>query len=289
MSVINPGSTLGFKSTDSLFARVRKRLRSFDAAGIIDEGDWYFYIKETVDKLGVSVYEEKEAAIIVKNYKAPRPEDFSYLYAAYSCTSSYDDGSYQTVFPQTGFVFYLEESCQAYRECKTGCRAGREVYGNKVTVRTVIEGKPTSMSFSHPSLLSLAGTTKEICNKNCANLSTRGGHQISIDSNWIHTNFSEGSIYMKYYGLALDTESGLPLIPDNTYIEKAIEDYIVYRVFEDFWLNGDVPDIERRYRDTKFLYEDSLKAALYWAKTPTFQNAINKIRADRGNLGIYQM
>jgi hypothetical protein len=288
MSVINPANTLEFVSTDSLFARVRKRLRSYDAVGILDEGDWYYYIKEVLDRLGVAVYQESEAVLFVKNFKAPLPENFSTLYAAYKCTPTVLESKNQ-IFPQTGFVFYIEETHEPYKKCGTGWYATKEVVdGDKITIRSYIEGQPTLISFSSPLLLRLSANAKGICDGKCENLFARTPHEITIDKGFVYANFDNDSIYMKYFGFPLDKETGLPLIPSNSYIEKAIEDYIVYRIFEDFLFNGDVPDIQNKYQLARANSDDSMKSALYLTKHPSFQTTINYIRQQRKNLSIYQ-
>lgn len=287
MGVINPGNTLEFKSIDSLFARVRKRLKSYDAAGILDEGDWFFYVREVVDKLGVSVYDEREAVTMVTNFKACLPDDFSTLYAAYKCSPNIVEGK-QTVFPQTGFVYYIEETHEHYNNCGTGACATKQFDGDKITIRSYLEGQPTTIKLDSPTLLRLSGNAKGICDDKCANLFAKTAHEITISRGFIYTNFNNDSIFLKYYALALDRETGLPMIPDNTFIEKAIEDYIVYRIFEDFFFNGEVPDIQNKYQLARANYEDSLKQALYWCKLPSFQAAVNKVRLDRKNLRIYQ-
>jgi hypothetical protein len=290
MSTINPGNNLQFKSTDSLFARVRKKLNSFDNAGILDEGDWYKYIKDVIVDLGCAVYEEHEAIVMVKDFKGPLPDDFSYLYAAYKCTPDIaNTDSKNTLFPQTGFVFYIDETHEPYKQCKNCYAAKREfVDGEKITIRTYIQGQPLLLNFSNRQLLQLSGNVKGLCDEKCKNLFYRCNYEITLDKSTLYANFNNDSVYMKYYGLALDRESGLPMIPDHSYIENAIEDYIVYRIFEDFWFNGSVPDIENRYRVAKSNSVESMSQARYWTKMPTFQNAINKIRFDRKNLRIYQ-
>lgn len=289
MSQINPANTLEFKSPDALFARVRKRLKSYDAAGLIDEGDFYYWIKEVIEKLGVSVYSELKAVVEVKNYKAELPEDFSILYAAYKCTPTLSSDSKNTLFPQTGFVFYTEETHQPFRKCK-GCYAAKIDYveGDKITIRTYIEGQPMILNFSNPTLLTLSKNAKGICDDKCKNLFARSPYEITIDKGNIYTNFSEDSVYLEYFGIALDPESGLPLIPNNTWIERCIEDYMIYQIMESLWFNGDAPDMDKKYQVAKLNYEESLKSALYWVKLPSFQTAINLIRFQRKNLRIYQ-
>lgn len=287
MSVINPGNNLQFKSNDALFARVRRRLRSFDNAGLLDEGEWYWYIKDMLDMIGASVYEEKEAIIMVKNYKGPLPDDFSYLYAAYKCTPS-DGDSKASLFPQTGFVFYIDETHEPYRQCKNCYSAKRDfIEGEKYTIRTYIQGEPIIMKFRQPTLLRLGPNAKSFCTKDCKNIFANCPDEITIDKNTLYTNFDQDGVLIKYYALPLDPATGLPLIPDNTFYEKAIEDYIIFRTMQDLWLNSEVPDFDRKYQVIEAMHKESFGQAQFISKLPTFQNTIEKIRVDRKNLRTY--
>jgi len=287
MSVINPGNNLQFKSNDALFARVRRRLRSFDNAGLLDEGEWYWYIKDMLDMIGVSVYEEKEAIVMVKNYKGPLPDDFSYLYAAYKCTPS-DGDSKASLFPQTGFVFYIDETHEPYRQCTNCASAKRDfIEGEKYTIRTYIQGEPIIMKFNQPTLLQLGSNAKSFCTKDCKNIFAHCPQEITIDKTTLYANFDQDGVLLKYYALPLDPSTGLPLIPDNTFYEKAIEDYIIFRTMQDLWLNSEVPDFDRKYQMLQAEHEKSFGQAQFVSKLPTFQNTINKIRVDRKNLRTY--
>jgi hypothetical protein len=287
MSVINPANDIQFKSTDALFARVRKRLRSYDMAGVLDEGDWYWYVKEVLDSLGVAVYREAEAITYAKDFKAPLPEDFSTLYAAYKCTP--DSGtSKSTKTRLQGTVMYLEHSCQSYNKTRS-CGADKIVYGDKITTQYIVEGVPTTTNFTKsPFLLSLAGNVRGVCDSNCANLRAKSSEHISIQKPFIYTNFDD-AIYLKYFAFPLDPETGLPEIPDVSVIEKAIETYIIYSVFNDFVINGEIPDIERKYGLVKQQADEAYANARTYVKMPSFQNIINKIRKDRKNLDFYQI
>lgn len=303
MGVINSNNMLTFKPTDQLFARVRKRLNSFDAMGILDEGDFYYYIKAVIEMLGVAIYEEGQILVGVKHHRTPLPDNFAYLYAAYSTSPvNLSTESKQTCFPQEGFSMYLEETWQPFKQCKgTNCLAAKFdfVEGQALRVREYVHGKPNVLNFNRPILLRLSPNAKRhlhhdsIHNQPGLDIDTdhwitRSLDEITIHEGFIHTNFEEGSIFMKYFGFPYDAETGLPMIPNNTFIEKAIEDYIIYRIIEDMWFNGLVPDMDNRYKIAKVNHEESLKAALYYVKTPSFNEAVNWIRIQRKNLRIYQ-
>lgn len=288
MSIINPGNNIQFKSVDSLFGRIRKRLSSYDAAGLLDEGDWYYYIREIIDKLGVAVYDEREAVVQVCDFRASLPEDFSFLYAAYKCTPDNGGDSKNTLFPQTGFVFYIEDTYQPYRKCKNCYSAKIDyIHGTKFTTRTYIEGQPMLLNFNNPTLLQLSGNAKGMCDSKCKNLFAKSAHEITIDKNFIYTNFKQDCILLKYYGLPLDPETGLPMIPDNSIIAKAIEDYIVYRTFSDFFYNSTTPDANDRYKQSSIDFDESYANARSLCKMPSFQSVINHIRQERKNLRTY--
>lgn len=292
MSTINPANNLQFKNNDALFARIRRRLRSFNNAGLLDEGDWYWYIKELLDKLGVSVYEEREAVVMVKNYKGPLPDDFSYLYAAYKCTPKANSltDTKNDLWPQTGFVFYIDETHEPYRQCKNCYSAKRDfIEGEKYTVRTYIQGEPMIMNFTQPQLLKVGANAHSFCTKDCKSKNIFGTNmsEITLDKTNLYANFESDGVLIKYYAFPLDPATGLPLIPDNSIFEKAIEDYIVYRTMTDMYLNSEVPDFERKLQLLQVEYEKSFGQAEFLAKLPSFQTTINKIRVDRKNLRVY--
>jgi hypothetical protein len=302
MGVIDPNNMLKFETTDRMFARIRKRLNSFDAAGLLDEGDFYYYVKEVLDMLGVATSEEGQVLLPVKHHKTPLPDNFQYLYAAYSTSPlTVTSQSKQDCFPQEGFAMYLEDTWQPFVQCKgTNCLAAKFdfVQGEVLRSRTYVHGKPNIINYRRPTLLRLGVNARKIVHPSHHNTDVvdawdEAHHHhdldvITIDNGFIHTHFEEGHIFMKYYGFAMDEETGMPLVPHNTFIEKAIEDYIIFRVMEDMWFNGIVPDMNDKYKMAIQRKDDSIKTALYYCKLPSFQEAINYIRVQRKNLRIYQ-
>lgn len=50
-----------------------------------------------------------------------------------------------------------------------------------------------------------------------------------INSNYIHTNICDGKVYIQYTSIPLD-DCGMPAVPDNQKIIRAISDYIIERI-----------------------------------------------------------
>jgi len=53
----------------------------------------------------------------------------------------------------------------------------------------------------------------------------------SVNNGVIYTNFDEGCIEVSYYGIATD-EEGFPLIPDNTSVKLALENYVKFKHYQ---------------------------------------------------------
>lgn len=71
---------LKYKSSDILISRIKENLSTYDSAGIIDSGKFYFYIKKELSLLENYVYTEEIDVLTVENNKAKLPDDFIRLY-----------------------------------------------------------------------------------------------------------------------------------------------------------------------------------------------------------------
>lgn len=284
MGVITPVNQLQFKPTSELFSRVKKFLSSFDAAGQIDEGDFYHYVKDTIAEVGIYYYQEQEAILEIKDYKAALPDNFYQLYAAYKCMPG---GEPKPVMPvlldKMDWVTGTEISDNA---CEINCQ--REDKTFIITMRTYIAGSLCTRHFHSPILLRLSPHVKpKFCAEGCRNLNITSADEITIDEGILYTNFTHSAIYLQYYGFPIDEHTGLPLIPQDTHIEKAIEYYILFKTLETLWLNNQAPDIETRVKYLMSQYEFHLAKAKYNAKLPSFQTMIAHIRERRGRFDIY--
>lgn len=282
MGVITSSYQMDFVSCKSIFSQIREDLDSFDALGLIDNKTLYKYVKKVVSDIGMGCYMEKEAVLPVSRYKTKLPEDFTMLYSAYRCRSS--ESPIGRVQPQTGFVYYLENTCETIEHCK--CDIEKVV--DKITVRSYVNEGELLHRFEHPTLLSLStGTRNKFCDEGSPNAYYSGSDQINIDGGFIHTNFESGNIYLKYYGFPFD-ENGLPMIPDKERIKTAIEDYIKYKLLEKWWTNSDVPDIERKMMHWQNEYKMSISDAKTEIATPSFETMVSLNNTNRNRFNVYQ-
>ena len=77
-----------FKSTEHLFGRIKRRLKGFGIVGLIDENSFPEMVATILNLLGISVFEEKEVLLPIKNKESCMPKDFKFLHAAYKCQNT---------------------------------------------------------------------------------------------------------------------------------------------------------------------------------------------------------
>lgn len=285
MGVINAENTLQFRSSSELFNRVKKRLSSFDSQNMIDEGDFYDYVVYILEKLGVAVYRECEAIVHVHDYKAKLPCNFKLWYAAYKVHP--EVGTVPSINEQKPWIWYqdasIEQICPAYSgNCKIGCSDPNGEGKTKIVVRTFVNGDDfNEYRFRNPIQLHLSPNVKDRCAPHALKVVPARMNEVTIDDEgWLHTRFQHDQVYMQYYGLPFD-ENFLPMIPDQSSIEKAIEYYIYFMLFEGWYLNSSVPNIGQQLQYVKTEYNNHWNEAHYYVKLPSFQRCIESIRLIR--------
>lgn len=271
-----------FKSADFIFSKVKRTLSSYKAANLIDEGEFPTYVKEVIRDIGIGVYREQDAVMRVKDYKAPLPDGFFLLYAAYKCTPYFD--TRDLIHPQGTVSVFNDVTWELLKNDADSCEVDAcedNKIIEKITVRQYIKEVPRVGELVNPVLLRLSpNVNRKKCTSDCQNLLASSIYEITIDDGLIMTNFNNDMIYMKYYEFALDS-NGVPLVIDDEKVEKAVELYIIYQLLYKWWLNNEVPDLERKWQDAEVKYEKAIAEAKYWAKFPTFGGMLNLTRRQR--------
>ncbi len=280
--------TNDFKTTDSLFAKIKEDFSSFNSSGLIDSGRFFQDVKYIINLLGMNWYREVQEMLEVDNYKTILPEDFYQLDFAYKCTGNYyASNSPGILLTQQTFDHYDDFNKDWHsKQCDNKCCVPTTCIFNSYEQILVSRGDDV-YCYSKPLLLKLGNVdTKRCCTNTCANIYSNSQETITIQNGHIYTNFREGSIYISYNAFPIDTETGLPLIPDNVRIEKCIEYYIKKNIIESLWVNSDA-DVAQKMSYFNQMYRDALSDAQYETKLPTFNNLVDKIRKNRKSLNTY--
>lgn len=279
-----------FKSSDSLISRIKEDFSSFTNSGLVDQGKLYHHIKYILDLLGAMWYIRKEVILTIDSYKTELPEDFVLLESAYRCT-------YGGLVRQSPGILLsrvtfdklqdLDMDVHRYDGCSDPCCVkDTGCVFNKYEEIMINRGEYYE-NYHSPVLLQLGNVdTKRCCTNSCANLYSNCVDTISINQNKIFCNFKEGNIYLTYEAFPLDEETGLPLIPNNSKIEKCIEDYLKLKIIENIVVNKEA-DLAQLLTYYKQNYRDSLGDAQTETKLPTFYNMVKSIRTTRHRLDTY--
>lgn len=288
---------MNFKSSKSLFSRVKEDLYSFDAAGLLDEGKFYKDVQYVLFSLGAMWYAEKEETLEVERYRAVIPKDFTIMESVYRLHGSGQNPIHLPdgiVFSEFTFDHYPETQIPDWNSPLV-CPAQTDYWmqdGSKIfnSFKYLLIQRGNEVRSYHPPILMRPGNvdTKKFCSKACHN----GPHHNSpdvftIQNGYLYTNFEHGDILLTYKGFALD-EDGLPMIPDNVLIEKAIEDYIKYNIIKNLRTNGDA-DVSQLINIYKADQKESMGKAITETKLPSFATTINQIRKVKQRLNMYQL
>lgn len=277
-------NNINFKSSEIVFAKVKRFLKSFDFAGLIDEGEFPTYTKEVLNKLGIGVYKEHRAILTVKNGKACLPANFKFFQSGYKCEvdqyawrDKQDSAHLQSSLSFERDVtqdFFLD-----YDNCAISCyRNGRSII-ESINVKTTTYTK-ADVTFNRMIPLSVSKhIDRELLASEEVYLKDGGYYEISFDNNNVYTNFKEGIIYVEYFGLPM-TDGDLEY-PDIEWVEKAIEWYIIYQILLSFMFNSSVPDVVNKVAKAEQEYNNAFIEAKYYLKMPSFQTSIGMIRRTR--------
>jgi hypothetical protein len=231
----------------------------------------------------MAVYREADTVVGVKHYKAPLPEDFSLLHAAYKCSP----------YVEAGDIAHLQgDPVSLYSDVTWELLRGSEgmeveVVINpderiiqKITTRQYIKTEQLTVNFKNPVLLTLSPNVKDRATEDCENLFCSSPFEISIRDGYIYKNFTNDCIYLNYYAFPKD-EQGLPMIPDIEKVEKAIEWHMISEISRMLWFNSSAPDMQVRWQSAE-------KEAAFWLdqaraerKMPTFKEMVNTTKRRR--------
>jgi hypothetical protein len=262
-------------NTTALIEEVKRKLRKYSDAGLLDENSMYREIVLGLKKFGNSVCELHEEVVHVKNGKAELPSNFNSLSFAYLCEPlGYEKDQEVELHDLQSSYFYTErvETSDKWNECDPCCK---EQETKTIKESLYFKNGKVDFYYTNPRLLRIS--TKSL-NKNeihskCRNRAVRTSNEvIDINKRTLNANFKEGYIYINYFGLPMD-EDGKIEIPDtyNGDLEKYMEYRLLSEVTLDLMGNNDSKGIQSLYQEYRRLESLNLKNATNDLK----MNAIN--------------
>lgn len=306
-------SEFNFVKSDELLAKIEDQLSYYVQQGVLDSGRFYTEIRFVLAKIGLAAFEVEEAIVKLEDHKAQLPCDFYMLDSAWLCNKSSEPG----VVPawQSHFVYYTEKTCETLAVPKCGgnysdqyvpasiiieptlCPNTEGTVLDKVTVKEFVIGQDTwkEWSYQKPLLLKLRNAKSlknNICKSNCKNLFATSPYEISINqdgNNYIlYSTLEDPLIFLRYYKHPIDNDTGLPMIPDDPIVQRAIEYYLMYYFFFIAWLNNDDEKLENKVRKLEEMRDKYMTEAINYCKTPSFNKMVEMARKSRKRFSAYE-
>jgi len=313
--------------TDQLFAKIEDQLNSYTTNGLLDVGRFYSEVKLIINKLGIAAYDMTEAIVTLENHKAALPCNFYLLDSAWLCDSNpatteaiiqsnfimYNETTNELISQKNACGINGSSPC-GDGACNTTDVNIRDVVSNgliiqstpcnnnnenvleKVTVKEYLIPEGRTITWRNPVMLKLKNkksVNTDVCTKDCKNLFARSIDEISIVqqgfNKFIHSTLEKPIIYLKYYAYPEDPETGLPLIPEEPIIQRAIEFHLMHYFFYMAWLDGTDVNIERKVQDLELKRDKYLTEAINYSKMPSFNKAIEMARKTRKKFAAYEL
>jgi len=292
---------------DQLLARLQEELSTYTANGVLDTSELYPQLIWFANLLNLAVYQQEETILKLEDYRAELPCDFFLLDSAWLCDTK---ASHNQLNFQSSLVVYTETTNETVGNdvnCglpnnynATGylnisaCNMDTPVF-NKQTTKEYVYSGVNPITWKNPVLLSYkkGKSLRQNCAKDCANLFSRFPQEISINkignSSYLYSTLKEAIIYVKYYAWPVDKETNIPLIPNDVYLQECLFKHLTYYFFKKIYLNGDDTNLENKLTFTKQEGELGIRAAMNYAKMPSFNKMVQLGKRARKRFASYEV
>ena len=293
-----------------LFARLEENLSSYLSNGLLDTDQFYPEIKWMISNLGISMMEMDNTVVFAKNYSVELPCDFYLLDSAWLCCNSFcndvEDRNTQKYFQ--GKAISVTETTASHlcqdQSCPPPNATGWSVNACNNTgvidyleIKEYVFGAECNQQYkwNNPTLLHLNNNKAvgKICIENCKNLFYSSPYEISIHrrkSNYfLSSNLKDPVIYLKYWKYPIDKETGLPMVPDDPFFEKAAEAHLTHWLLVKLWSNGEITDIENKIKYWSEQKTLTMDACRMYMKFPSFNTLTNLARQRRRAWETYEI
>ena len=272
-----------YSTFDDLLNEVRDDFEQLEAEGYIDSSKLIRVVKTINKKLGLKLHKDKQQIITVSNYKAKLPNDFyklnfGLLCFSYKTIESKIEGRYTE-------EFWIQMGCENVPDSRSLTISDKfldiaDVYfGDNGHPYTILERKRNEIrEYTHTSLCKIKATGSSYLSDSCISGSK---DEITIQDDYIYTNFEEGELFISYIADLIDEDNNL-LILDHPMVNEYYEYAVKRRILENMMLDGNeevmnkLNFIEQRYREAK-------KTAHRLVDTPEFNELEEIWRLNRRN------
>lgn len=253
---------------DEIFSEVKGVLRSYDAAGLIDESFLFPHVLWLLNRAGYTNTVKTPLVLDVINYEAAVPYNFKSLITLYKCDRCNDTA---TSIKERWF-FGLPHKFEVHDISKRFCYNKCEIEEEKTEIKRTIfvENERKIDYFCNKNLLEYSGAVNPAIAETCPNLKIKSTNKFNYDKDKFFFNFESGSVFIYYNALPLD-DYGYPIIEDDPYLLKALVDLLIFQSFKMIYYNGDY-DVQQRLSFAEQEHQKSLGDLIVNSKLPTYKD-----------------
>jgi hypothetical protein len=283
-----------FQSPEPLFAQVKEELRSYFAAGMIDDLMFDLYVTQALRKLTkVGARPIKTCLLFIDCNEAKLPPDF-FDYREVWATFGILSPSFRV--PGAYYRSIVTTLTDLYDPCNDNCETDCCVPEQIDHSNCCGSCNPDSVQIITKAQTELQHSIRLSYLLTPGNIATRGygdlispNHRMSntskfhIQNGKISVEFREGDIYMAYYAKDEDCE-GNQLVPVNYRIEQYIIDFIKCKLFEFLWNTTTDETFNQAFQKYK-VYEQKKDESYILAdiemKKDTIEKKVARIKKDQ--------
>lgn len=249
---------------DNMIEEISSDLQKYDDAGLIDKNKVYRDIIFSLRKFGNDVCVITDGVVEIKNGKGKLPDNFFALNVAYLCEPSHVKTNIERHYLQKS-MFYSERVNykNTWNECDSCCNdVSESIIKENIYLKDLGN---VEFSYKNPQMLRVAKTSFGKCNSGCRNKFVKDNpNEISINETTISANFSDGYIYIQYYGFPIDEEGNIDM-PEtsNGELEMYVEYYCKRRLAERLIANNDAQGLSNMYSIYRQEEAQRLRKATY--------------------------
>jgi len=265
-------------STNQLIAEITSGgFAQYQESGLVDPISLRTWIKNELKRFGTNIMDRKETIIHVKDNQAQLPKHFWQLVLAVQC----DIKACETDDPSNILQnsFFYKERVEGIEEWNNGNESYENQTYKYVREEYYFHDATAKFYYGNPRLLRVAkGISRSVCAKDCPNLSRRllgrDANTISLEHNFIKTDFREGTIYIQYDALPEDANGDF-FIPETQH--NRLKEYLLYycrmRILEDVVMGDDDPSKWNQLNYFRGLMDDKFSLAQTEVKMEALANS----------------
>jgi hypothetical protein len=261
-------------------AEIENDFSTFAESGDLDTSSIKRWIIMELRRFGNNILEIQEKVLDIKNSQTTLPENFKSLKLALKLKpigSLLENSTKEDL--RNSFAYTKRIEREAYFDDITLNYVAAN--STKIIEEAIILKSGSAKLYYHPEWLKIVkGIKGGGVSTDCLNISkairNKEVHEISINNNTLNTNFSEGQIYIQFYGLNID-EEGEIVIPDVMHLDKYLEYYCKAKIAENLIANNRNPQalaqllpLYKQEADKQF--SNSMTASKFKALGENWQN-----------------